>query len=252
MKYYGITDRGKLRRSNQDSYVIATNQTGDVFAMVCDGIGGGKGGDVASRIAVSYFSMAFSENEGFSSAEETEAWVREQVDSANARIFETGRNMPELHGMGTTLSGVLITKHGRYVVNIGDSRTYSYTSAGYFRLLTEAHTLVNDMLKHGELTPEQAEKFPRKNVLTNALGVWEKVHADIFVHNEELSGFLICSDGLHGYVEESVIRTIVLDRETDPALRVRRLYQAAMDAGGYDNITAILIDLEGDEAHEQF
>lgn len=249
MKYYGITDRGKLRKTNQDSYVIATNETGDVFAMVCDGIGGGKGGDVASRLAINHFSIAFSENKGFVDEGMVRAWLMREIKAANNTIWTMGLKYKELKGMGTTLTGVLVTHQGRWIVNIGDSRTYTYDAQGNFILRTTDHTLVQDMLKHGDLTPEQAEKYPHKNVLTNALGVWQRVREDIIPCSEAVNGFLLCSDGLHGYVPEETIRKIVLDRETDPALRARRLWQAAMDAGGYDNITAVLIDLEGEEAN---
>ena len=251
MKYFGITDRGKLRKTNQDNYVIASNAYGDVFAIVCDGIGGGRGGDVASRIAVSHFSVAFSSTDAFVDEDEVRRWLSVEIPAANSEIYSAGIHTPGLKGMGTTLTGVLICKAGRYVVNIGDSRTYAYYHDQSMKLLTTDHTLVNDMLKHGELTEEEAKNFPRKNVLTNALGVWEKVRYDFARHDEELCGFLICSDGLHGYVEEEAIRKIVLDRLMDPAIRVRRLYAIAMNAGGYDNITAILIDLEGDETNEQ-
>ncbi len=251
MKYFGITDRGKLRRTNQDNYVIASNAYGDVFAIVCDGIGGGKGGDVASRLAVSHFSMAFSLSDPFLEEEEVRRWLSLEIPAANTEIYQTGVNTPGLKGMGTTLTGVLISKAGRYIVNIGDSRTYAYYKDHSMKLLTRDHTLVNDMLRHGELTEEEAKNFPRKNVLTNALGVWEKTRFDLERRDEELCGFLLCSDGLHGYVDEDRIRRIVLDRLMDPAIRVRRLYSAAMNAGGYDNITAILIDLEGDEMYEQ-
>jgi len=251
MKYFGITDRGKLRRTNQDNYVIASNAYGDVFAIVCDGIGGGKGGDVASRLAVSHFSMAFSLSDPFLEEEEVRRWLSLEIPAANTEIYQTGVNTPGLKGMGTTLTGVLISKAGRYIVNIGDSRTYAYYKDHSMKLLTRDHTLVNDMLRHGELTEEEAKNFPRKNVLTNALGVWEKTRFDLERRDEELCGFLLCSDGLHGYVDEDRIRRIVLDRLIDPAIRVRRLYSAAMNAGGYDNITAILIDLEGDEMYEQ-
>ena len=101
----------------------------------------------------------------------------------------------------------------------------------------------------GLITQEEAKNYPRKNVLTNALGVWEKSRFDVERYDGEVNGFLICSDGLHGYVDEEEIRSIVLNRMMDPAVRVRRLYSAAMNAGGFDNITAILIDLEGDETH---
>lgn len=249
MKYFGLTDRGKLRKTNQDSYAIASNRAGDVFAVVCDGIGGGKGGDIASRLAVTHFSMAFSNNEGFRDAQQVRRWLEIEIPAANEEVYRTGQRTPELKGMGTTLTGVMITSVGRFVVNVGDSRTYAYYSDDSMKLLTTDHTLVNDMLRHGELTPEEARNYPRKNVLTNALGVWEKSRFDVERHDEEVNGFLICSDGLHGYVDEEIIRSIVLNRMMDPALRVRRLYAEAMNAGGFDNITAILIDLEGDETH---
>ena len=251
MRYFGLTDRGKMRKTNQDSYVIASNRVGDVFAVVCDGIGGGKGGDIASRLAVTHFSMAFSQNEGFEDESMLKRWLGLEVPAANEEIFQMGRRNLELKGMGTTLTGVMIASCGIYVVNIGDSRTYAYYSDGTFKQLTSDHTLVNDMLKHGELTPEEAKNYPRKNVLTNALGVWEKSRFDLERFDENADGFLVCSDGLHGYVDEEVIKAIVLNRNIDPAIRVRRLYAEAMAAGGYDNITAILIDLEGGERHEQ-
>lgn len=249
MKYFGLTDRGKLRRTNQDSYVIASNRAGDVFAIVCDGIGGGKGGDIASRLAVTHFSMAFSHNEGFKDERDARRWLSIEIPAANEEIYRTGQRTPELRGMGTTLTGVLLCSAGRFVVNVGDSRTYAYYPNRSMHQLTTDHTLVNDMLRHGEITKEEAKNYPRKNVLTNALGVWEKSRYDVERHDEALNGFLICSDGLHGYVDEEVIKSIVLDRLMDPALRVRKLYAEAMNAGGFDNITAILIDLEGDETH---
>ncbi len=251
MKYFGLTDRGKLRKTNQDSYVIASNRAGDVFAIVCDGIGGGKGGDIASRLAVTHFSMAFSNNEGFEDEAQLRRWIGLEIPASNEEIFRMGRRTPELKGMGTTMTGIMISSCGIFVVNIGDSRTYSYYRNGSFTQLTTDHTLVNDMLRHGELTPEEAKNYPRKNVLTNALGVWEKARFDFEKFDEKADGFLICSDGLHGYVEEEVIKSIVLNRQIDPAIRVRKLYAEAMNAGGYDNITAILVDLEGGERNEQ-
>ncbi|MBR3312280.1 MAG: Stp1/IreP family PP2C-type Ser/Thr phosphatase [Solobacterium sp.] len=250
MKYYGITNRGLVRKNNQDSYVIATNEVSDVFAIVCDGIGGNSGGDIASRMAVAYFSKAFSENKGFTDIESAKTWIRRCVSASNTEIFEYGKSHPKLKGMGTTLCGVMITRLGKFVVNIGDSRAYGCWSDGRFRQLTVDHTLVNDMLLHGELTREEAENFPRKNVLTNALGVWESVRCDIDVHEEDLRGMLLCSDGLHGYVKENEIRKILFGELTDPNLRCRKLMKAALDAGGFDNITVVLIDWEGDLYHE--
>lgn len=112
--------------------------------------------------------------------------------------------------------------------------------------ITMDHSLVNDMIMHGELTPEEAKNSPRKNVLTNALGVWSTVRGDIHVHQEQMDGLLICSDGLHGYVDEEKIRSILMNQDMDPSLRARNLMKAALEAGGYDNVTVVLIDLEED------
>lgn len=246
MKYYGITDRGLIRKNNQDSYVIASNEARDVFAIVADGIGGNLGGDIASRMAVSHFSKAFSETGSFRSESQVKAWVEKQVEKANTEIYQYGQKRPALKGMGTTLCGALITRHAVYIVNIGDSRAYAWWNDGRMTQLTMDHTLLNDMLMHGELTREEAENFPRKNVLTNALGVWESVKCDINVHQEQIDGLLLCSDGLHGYVSEEHIMSIVMNHDMDPTLRGRKLLKAALDTGGFDNITIVLIDLEGE------
>ena len=250
MKYYGITDKGLLRKNNQDSYVIATNEADDVFAIVADGIGGNLGGDIASRLCVSHFSKAFSEVSSFKDEYEVNEWIKEHVTRANEIIFNYGVDHPKLKGMGTTLCGAMMTKFGVFVVNVGDSRCYGWTKTSQIKQLTVDHTLVNDMISHGELTMEEAENYPKKNVLTNAMGVWETVNADIDIHHENLAGLLLCSDGLHGYVSEDYISEIVKNNEMDPTLRSRKLLKAALDAGGYDNITIILIELEGDDVHE--
>lgn len=250
MKYYGLTDRGKLRKTNQDNYVIATNENGDVFAIVCDGIGGGRGGDIASHLAVSYFSVAFASNKGFSSGMEVRSWIAKHVEEANRQIYQMGMENSELKGMGTTFCAVMITSVGNYIANIGDSRVYSYKRTNIFKPITTDHTLVNDMIRHGELTPKEAAVYPQKNVLTNALGVWLNVKCDIEAYSEKVDGFLVCSDGLYGYVSEKVLKKIVFDSDNHPVLRVKQLIKAAMNAGGFDNITAILIDLEGAGTHE--
>ena len=103
------------------------------------------------------------------------------------------------------------------------------------------------MVLHGEITKLEAQNNPRKNVLTNALGVWATVRCDIDIHTEKIKQILLCSDGLHGYVNETVIQKIVRNKQMDPSLKVRKLIKSALEVGGFDNVTAILIDLEGDD-----
>ncbi len=247
MKYYGITDKGLIRSTNQDSYVIAANSADDVFAIVADGIGGNLGGDIASRMAVRFFSKAFSETEAFTSPDQARKWISDAVKEANRQIYAYGQSHPRFKGMGTTLCGVMITQFGKMVVNIGDSRCYAWFEDGRVRQLTTDHSLVNDMLLHGELTLEEAKNYPKKNVLTNALGVWENVRSDIDLHQEDMDGMMLCSDGLHAYVDSEEINEILLDHSTDPALRARKLLKCALDAGGFDNVTIVLIDMEGEK-----
>jgi protein phosphatase len=244
MRYYGITDRGKVRKDNQDSYVIATNAADEVFAIVADGIGGNSGGDIASRMAVGLFSKLFSETEAFQSFAEAKRWINHAVYQCNHAIYSYGRAHEQLKGMGTTLCGVLIAGFGTVVVNIGDSRVYCWQGRD-FHQLTRDHSLVNDMVMHGELTEEEAKTYPKKNVLTNALGVWEDAKADVELLKEKTDGFLICSDGLHGYVTQEAITDILFEGDMEPGRRARRLIKAALDAGGLDNVTVVLIDLEG-------
>ena len=245
MKYFGATDKGKIRKTNQDSYVIVTSSANEVLAIVCDGIGGGQAGDVASSIAVGHFSEVFSNNQGFLDAKDAKAWLKKEISAANMKILTLGNEQSNLKGMGTTLTGVLLSSNGTFVINIGDSRTYSFSKkAKRLDQLTMDHNLANDMLMHGEITKEEAKNFPKKNVLTNALGVWETVRMDIDTHSEELDGFLICSDGLHGYVPKEEIENILFDTSMEPSRKVKKMIKKALDAGGYDNVTVILIDLE--------
>ena len=247
MKYYGITDRGLARKSNQDSYMVSANHAHDLFLMVCDGIGGARGGDVASRTAVRHISEAFSQTDAFTDEGDLKRWLKTEINAVNRTILEMGTKDERLNGMGTTLAAVILTGCGRFVVNIGDSRVYGYRFENTeFRQLTTDHTLVEDLIRHGELTREEAADYPRKNVLTNALGVWDNIRYDVVLHNEPLDGFLICSDGLHGYVAHEILKSIVFDRDSDPSLRARRLVKQALLAGGYDHISVILLDLEGE------
>lgn len=246
MRYYGITDKGLIRETNQDNYVIASNVVGDVFALVCDGIGGGRGGDVASKIAVDYFSEVFSQNEGFLNQEDIIQWVKKHVSIANDEIFTQSTKTKELTGMGTTLVGVLLTKVGRVIVNMGDSRVYSVINHDLKRITTD-HTLVQDLLQSGEITYQEAENHPKKNILTNALGVWDTTRVDVFETQDSAESFLICSDGLYGYVEHEEIKKVMFNEKLTTGRKVKELMKLALNVGGYDNITIILMELEGSD-----
>ncbi len=250
MKVVGITDRGLVRTTNQDSYVLATNEKGELLALVCDGIGGNNSGDVASQEAIQYFSDAFSKNRGFKDAQDVETWLLYHARKANDAVFSKSVTKKEYYGMGTTLVGILISKVGYFSINIGDSRAYAYNLFDEFYCLTVDHTLVRDMLNHGEITVEEMKNHPKKNVLTNALGIWNDVRADIQQIHDEVKIFLVCSDGLHSYVEESRIVEILKDENLSLQKKCKRLLNSALFAGGPDNITILLVETEGGLADE--
>lgn len=250
MKVIGITDRGLVRSNNQDSYVLATNEKGELLALVCDGIGGNNSGDVASQEAIQYFSDAFSKNRGFKDVQDVQTWLLYHARKANDAVFSKSVTKKEYYGMGTTLVGILISRVGYFSINIGDSRAYAYNIFDEFYCLTVDHTLVRDMLNHGEITVEQMKNHPKKNVLTNALGIWNDVRADIQQIHDEVKIFLVCSDGLHGYVDEQKIAAVLADDDLPLQKKAKRLMNAALFAGGLDNITILLIETEGGVANE--
>lgn len=249
MKFFGATDTGLVRKTNQDSYIIAFNECGDVFVVVCDGIGGSKSGDIASMTAINYLSDVFSATQEFESENDLLMWLRQHLSKANDEIFTLSTTRKEYQGMGTTLVGLLITKHGLHVVNMGDSRCYGYFKNGIFQCCTVDHNLMNDLIKSGEVTPEEAQRNKKKNYLTNALGVWDAIKVDVFRIKDPVDTFLLCTDGLHGYIEESVIEAIIKDKSCSLQNKNKRLMQASMDVGGYDNVTVVLVQMEeGDRA----
>ena len=146
--------------------------------------------------------------------------------------------------MGTTLVGILKCETTTYIFNVGDSRTYGLY-ADDFLALTEDHSYIADMLKRGELSEEEAAVHPNRNMLTNALGIWDTVRIDINKIKNDYKALLICSDGLHGYVSEAIIRDI-LESKRSVEDKVRMLIDKALLAGGYDNVSVIIVEQAGD------
>lgn len=240
MRFYGLSDRGLVREQNQDSFFCSENKNGELMAVVCDGIGGGKAGDVASSLAVQVMEEQFlMKNKASNDAENIE-WIEESIQLANDKVYMDSLTSRSKHGMGTTLVGVLKNDCGVYVFHLGDSRVYAY----YDELicLTEDHNLAADLIKSGELSEEEALNHPRGKALTNALGIWSKYNVDINKIRKDFTYVMLCSDGLHGFVSEDVISHILLDQTLSLRNKVKALINAANLSGGYDNTTVVLIE----------
>jgi PPM family protein phosphatase len=226
------TDLGKVREGNEDSYLVDPPL---LLYAVADGMGGHRGGEVASHLALETVESLARAGTGT---------LAEYVQQANKTVFERSQRDRRVTGMGTTLTAARIVDDSVHLAHVGDSRAY-LLRAGAFRQLTEDHTLVNRMVKAGEITADEADVHPHRNVLTRALGTEPDVEVDqTEVPLMDGDRLLLCSDGLFGMVTEEQIQAI-LETEPDPQHAADRLVRAANRAGGVDNITTLVLD-----AHE--
>src|SRR4051812_14349847 len=228
------TDTGRQRHANEDSY----HARSPVY-VVADGMGGAQAGEVASRIAAD----AFDEDIGDGNPEEE---LAERAREANRRIFELSREDASHSGMGTTLTGALLSGDEVTIVHVGDSRAYLYRH-GELRQLTRDHSLVEELRRRGQLTPEEAEDHPQRSIITRALGPEPDVELDLHTHQARTGDvYLLCSDGLTSMVREERVREIVGKSESLREM-VDALVDEANEAGGRDNITVLAFRLGGDE-----
>ena len=243
MKIYGQSDIGLKREMNQDSIYYVTNENNESLAIVCDGIGGGKAGDVASQLGVEYFKNSFLTKGVLSNDNLIRSWINNTIVEANDLIFAQSTSSRSKRGMGTTLAGVLITPKSTFVFHLGDSRVYGLYDT--FISLTEDHNLAADLVKAGELEASEAMYHPKGSMLTNALGIWGDVKVDINKIKDNYRALLICSDGLHGYVSHEYIERVIRSNEATEK-KVKDLIDASNLAGGYDNVSVIICNKEED------
>lgn len=236
----GRTDPGRVRRRNEDSFVLDP----PLFA-VADGMGGAQAGEVASRLTAAAF-REYHEADDLAPDERVQAIIQE----ANRRIYERARSDSEVSGMGTTVTAALLTGGRVTLGHVGDSRAYRIRN-GALEQLTEDHSLVGDLMRSGRLTPEEAEEHPQRSVITRALGTDPEVDVDtVTVDAEPGDLFLLCSDGLTTMIGDDDILGIVAAAPTlDDA--ARELVRAANTGGGEDNVTVVLFRVEGDEPVEE-
>jgi serine/threonine protein phosphatase PrpC len=243
---HGESDPGKERTNNEDACLV-DNGLG-LFA-VADGVGGRKGGEVASGIAVKTLQEALPDLLGSNDrtppvaftvgADRIPAALRSAVSLANRRILAAVARTPLAAGMGTTLTALLLSRGRATIAHIGDSRAYRLRN-NVLRQLTEDHSVVAEQVKAGVLTLKQARSSSRRHVITRALGLGEEPHPDLKGHDVKPGDvYLLCTDGLTEMVENDDIRKIIAS--PSPGTAVRMLIDAANRAGGVDNITAVVV-----------
>ncbi len=237
MQVWGITHRGAVRSQNQDAYAARQLEDGRIIALVCDGMGGARAGNVASTMAVELFMKEFLNQAGDTREEER---MQRAAALANQEIFQRSIREEECTGMGTTLVAALVGEREAVILNEGDSRAYHINQDGIV-LITRDHSLVEDLVERGELTREQARTHPHKNLITRALGAEPVLMADCF-RKELLPGdyLLLCSDGLSNVVgEQEMLYEVIHGGEEETCCQ--RLLEIALNRGAPDNVTAVLV-----------
>lgn len=242
MEAFAKSDVGKSREMNQDFYYIASQDDKIKVFIIADGMGGYKGGEIASKLAVSSV-RSYIENNFETIKYDREAiisLVKSAVEYANMVVYEKSKETEELTNMGTTLDVCLIYNNKAYIGHVGDSRIYRVRK-DIFRRLTTDHSYVESLVKDGTITREQAEKHPKKNMLLKALGCTAFVEPDIYVRGLVKGDILLMStDGLTNMIKEPEICKIIKE---NPKRATEELVRKANEAGGIDNITVVIIEI---------
>ena len=236
MKVYAITDTGRVRPINEDSFYVPAE--GERFCAVADGMGGHNAGEVASALAVETFSRIMRGVKHI-----TAEALYAAVERANADVYEAALENAGMSGMGTTFSALAHEGETAYLAHVGDSRIYLVRRGAILQLTTD-HTLVEEMVQKGFLTPREARVHPRRNIITRALGTEEIVQIDIVQMGVRPGdAFFLCSDGMTNYVDErEILRTAMSERDWQGKLK--HLVAIALENGGADNITALFAVVE--------
>lgn len=237
---FGLSDPGKKREKNEDSFLIDEQLK---FYIVADGMGGHLGGDRASQLAVKTCQevlTAFSQDHEDSPSDE----LRYAISVASHRIFEEAARSPNLRGMGTTAVALLVREDYGHIVNVGDSRAYLVGRSG-IRQMTVDHSLVTEQLQAGFITPTEVKSHKLRNIITRSVGFQDEVETDLISRKlEEGDQFLLCTDGLTNLVsDEEILKQVTRVRPGNPKRGCENLIELANKRGGDDNITVILVSV---------
>lgn len=242
MRIAAKTDVGQVRLLNEDCYSVGQLPGGYVWAVICDGMGGAAGGDVASQTAVKLVSEAITSSfQEHMSSRSIKNLLVTALDNANTRVFDLSQANEALAGMGTTAVAVIAEETKAYITHVGDSRAY-LISGGEPMQLTKDHSVVQAMVDIGQITEDEAKDHPRKNIITRALGVGETIEADYCEEELPPGGvLLLCTDGLTNCVEPEEIPALLV--QNGFASFADDLVELANERGGQDNITVVAIEI---------
>lgn len=240
MKGIFLTDCGQVRSHNEDAGGIYYNASNQLMAVIADGMGGHKAGDVASQMAVSQLQKYWEDTSSFSSPNEIEEWLHNAVELVNKSIYNHAQEHKEYEGMGTTIVIAIHINDFLTVAHVGDSRCYLLNESG-FRQITQDHSLVNALIQSGQISKDDAKYHPRKNVVLRALGSEPKVDTDIITTTlEKDDKIVLCTDGLTDKIHDEEIHEFI-HQHNDLEETGQHLVDMANKRGGEDNISLIIL-----------
>lgn len=241
-----MTDQGLVRSHNEDAGGVFYNKHDQLLAVIADGMGGHQAGDVASRMATSLIETEWLDSGQLDNPEAAESWLQTAVEKINKKVYEHSLTKEECQGMGTTFVVAICTADFITVSNIGDSRCYMLSEDG-FKQITVDHSLVNELVRSGQISKDDAEQHPRKNVLLKALGTEKAVVPEIISLGWEMGNrLLLCSDGLSNKVTDEELHRYILADEDIEQIEIEMI-RLANNRGGEDNISVIVVMYDSPE-----
>ena len=243
MNYYAKTDIGKVRSKNQDQAAVIVNTKDQIVAVVCDGMGGHRSGEIASRVVIEHVVSWFNCIPPLDNVEEVKKWIKETIIEADIIVKKTAMQNIEHRGMGTTIVVAVFMDNMLYISHVGDSRAYVLKNDNLIQV-TRDHTLVNELIKRGVISEEEGKNHSQKHVLMQAIGADTKIEPSLIELEFANSLLLLCSDGLYNSLDESKIIE-VLRKDIKVPYMVNELIDLANENGGYDNIAVAIIDNRG-------
>ena len=241
MNYYAKTDIGKVRSKNQDQAAVIVKD--QIVAVVCDGMGGHRSGEIASRVVIEHVVSCFNCIPPFDNVDEVKKWIKETIIEADIIVKKTAMQNIEHRGMGTTIVVAVFMDNMLYISHVGDSRAYVLKNDNLIQV-TRDHTLVNELIKRGVISEEEGKNHSQKHVLMQAIGADTKIEPSLIELDFVNSLLLLCSDGLYNSLDENKIIE-VLRKDIKVPYMVDELIDLANENGGYDNIAVAIIDNRG-------
>ena len=243
MNYYANTDIGRVRSKNQDQAMVIVNIKDQIVAVVCDGMGGHRSGEIASRVVIEHVMSCFNCIPPFDNDIEVKKWLQDTIEEANIIVKKMAMQNEEHRGMGTTIVIAVFMNGMLYISHVGDSRAYVFKNDELIQV-TMDHTLVNELIERGVISEEEGKNHSQKHVLTQAIGADTKLTPSLIELEFADSLLLLCSDGLYNTLDNEKIIS-VLKKDVKFTDMVNWLIDLANENGGYDNIAVAIIDNRG-------